>query len=265
MAISYTNFVANGTLTVNAQPNITSVGNLTSLTVTGTSNLGNVGNVKITGGGNNYLLATDGTGNLVWSQSTEGFLAAYSVPFQGVPIYANSTANRNIPLTFIGVDPGANYIYPYLQGTSDIANGYIANSTAAWTPANASFINGNYQANQIANSWYLLTSRTFSSDAVGKSITSYVTFTVYGNTAGIEFQVVPWIGNSSNGMVTLFTGQMHGFINASTDPYTYSYTITGGFGGIASNEDVTGLHIRNITANSELTVTSLTNIVTIKT
>ena len=65
---------ATGTITGNfsgnvitaSQGNITSLGNLTSLTVTGTSNLGNVGNVKITGGASGGYLFTDGTGNLTF-------------------------------------------------------------------------------------------------------------------------------------------------------------------------------------------------------
>lgn len=252
-------------VTNSSQPNITSVGNLTSLTVTGTSNLGNVGNVKITGGGNNYLLATDGTGNLVWSQSTEGFFNSYDVPTFGAPVYANGTATRNIPLTFVGADPGANYIFPYLQGTSNTASGYVANSTAAWTPANASLITGNYAANQIANSWYLLSSRSFSSDAVNKAITSTVTFQMYANTPGVEFQIVPWIGNTGNTTATLYTGQLNGFIQANASPYVYSFTILTTFGGILSSENITGYHIRNITSSSELTVYSLQHVVTIKT
>lgn len=253
------------TVTNSSQPNITSVGNLTSLTVTGTSNLGNVGNVKITGGGNNYLLATDGTGNLVWSQSTEGFFASYDVPTDGAPVYANGTSTRNVPLIFVGADPGGNYIYPYYQGTSDTANGYLANSTSAWNPDNASYISGNYLANQIANSWYLLSSRSFSSDAVGKAVTSTVTFQVFGNVANVQFQVVPWIGNSSNGTATLYTSLLNGYKVLDAAPNTSSYTVTTFFGGVASSENVLGWHIRNITGSSELTVFSLQHVVTIKT
>ena len=77
------NFVQ-GVLTTASQPNITSVGTLSSLTATGNiqggnlttggslsvsgvSNLGPVGNVKITGGTVNYVLRTDGAGNLSWA------------------------------------------------------------------------------------------------------------------------------------------------------------------------------------------------------
>lgn len=38
-----------------------------TLTVEGTSNLGPVGNITIDGGSNNYVLRTDGNGNLTWA------------------------------------------------------------------------------------------------------------------------------------------------------------------------------------------------------
>ena len=67
------NALVASTVYTNAQPNITSVGTLTSLSISGnlaftglSANLGTVSNVKITGGTANYLLKTDGTGNLSW-------------------------------------------------------------------------------------------------------------------------------------------------------------------------------------------------------
>jgi len=56
-----------GTVYTNAQPNITSVGTLTSLAVSGTTNLGAVGNVTITGGSADYYLKTNGSGTLSWA------------------------------------------------------------------------------------------------------------------------------------------------------------------------------------------------------
>ena len=69
-----------GTLTTAAQPNITSVGTLSNLTSNGTINftsasnvsLGAVGNLKITGGTANYVLQTDGAGNLTWVAQSGG-------------------------------------------------------------------------------------------------------------------------------------------------------------------------------------------------
>jgi filamentous hemagglutinin len=69
------------TVTTNAQPNITSMGNLTGLTVSnasGTVNfsntanvtLGAVGNLRITGGTAGQLLSTNGNGTLSWASDT---------------------------------------------------------------------------------------------------------------------------------------------------------------------------------------------------
>ncbi len=93
--VASANFLT-GTLTTNAQPNVTSVGTLTSLAVTGNvtagnlyansgtlgiatlnvsgeSNLNNVGNVYIGGGNANQILQTDGAGNLSWTDPNGGY------------------------------------------------------------------------------------------------------------------------------------------------------------------------------------------------
>ena len=66
-----------GTVTTAAQPNITSVGTLTSLSVSGNVDfyganvsLGNVSNLHIAGGSNGYFLTTDGSGSLSWAAQT---------------------------------------------------------------------------------------------------------------------------------------------------------------------------------------------------
>ncbi len=72
--------VAN-TVNDNAQPNITSLGTLSNLTVSGITTLGNVGNVNITGGANGQFLRTDGTGNLTWVSAQSPDSNANSVQF----------------------------------------------------------------------------------------------------------------------------------------------------------------------------------------
>jgi hypothetical protein len=66
-----TNVVAT-TVSASSQPNITSVGTLTGLTLGGVANLGPIGNVKITGGLAGYTIVTDGTGNLTWTAGSGG-------------------------------------------------------------------------------------------------------------------------------------------------------------------------------------------------
>jgi hypothetical protein len=73
------NALVAGTVYTNAQPNITSVGTLSSLTVSGNLSFtganayfSNIANVKIPGGSANYVIVTDGSGNLSWAAQTGG-------------------------------------------------------------------------------------------------------------------------------------------------------------------------------------------------
>jgi hypothetical protein len=68
----YGNANTAGTVITAAQPNITSVGTLTSLDISGTANLGTASNVKIGGGAADYFLKTDGGGNLSWAVPSGG-------------------------------------------------------------------------------------------------------------------------------------------------------------------------------------------------
>jgi hypothetical protein len=61
------NALVAGTVYTNAQPNITSVGTLSSLAVSGTSNLNQVSNVTILGGSSGQFLQTNGSGVLTWA------------------------------------------------------------------------------------------------------------------------------------------------------------------------------------------------------
>ena len=61
-----------GTVYTNAQPNITSLGTLANLTVSGNTNLGNLANITITGGTNGYVLSTNGSGGLSWVAQSGG-------------------------------------------------------------------------------------------------------------------------------------------------------------------------------------------------
>lgn len=61
-----TGLTVNGTATING--NI----NTSNITVSGITSLGSNANVKITGGSSNYLLSTDGAGNLSWAAPAGG-------------------------------------------------------------------------------------------------------------------------------------------------------------------------------------------------
>lgn len=63
-----------GTLTTHAQANITSVGTLTSLNVTGLVTLTSVDNLRLPGGSAGYVLTTNGQGEVNWEPSSGGTL-----------------------------------------------------------------------------------------------------------------------------------------------------------------------------------------------
>lgn len=116
-----------GTVTTAAQPNITSLGTLSNLTSNGTVNftnasnvsLGAVGNVKITGGTANYVLSTDGTGNLSWVAQTGGGGG-------GTPGGSNTQIQFNDGGTFAG---SASLTFDKTTNTLT-ANNFVATTTA---------------------------------------------------------------------------------------------------------------------------------------
>jgi hypothetical protein len=144
-----------GFVTGNAQGNITSVGNLTSLNVTGTanagnftttgyanvgslnvsgtSNLGNVGNVTITGGTNGYYLQTNGSGNLVWAAISAGSSIANGTSNVQIPVSngnVNVTAGGNT--TLVVTSTGAN-ITGTLNANGDISGAQITSTVTTGT------------------------------------------------------------------------------------------------------------------------------------
>lgn len=94
--VASANFLG-GTLTTAAQPNITSLGTLTGLTVSGVSNLGANGNVIITGGTVGQVLTTDGAGNLTWTDVEDG--ASISNGTSNVDV---APANGNVSISVGG-------------------------------------------------------------------------------------------------------------------------------------------------------------------
>jgi hypothetical protein len=110
----------------------------------------NVANAAIgldfVGGG---VTASVGTGNIANIYITGYYQSLGSATFEianvgantvTLPVDVTGTSTRNIPVFIPGTDPGANYYYPYAQGTSTTANYYAANSSASFQPATASVL-----------------------------------------------------------------------------------------------------------------------------
>jgi hypothetical protein len=132
-----TGTVANATLAAQvsgaSQSNITSLGTLTSLTVSGTTDLGDVGNVTITGGSSGQYLQTDGSGALSWNSLDTSKVA------NGTSNVSIPTVNGNVlivsggttTLTVTGL--GAN-VTGYVDVTGNInANNITANGVLSAT------------------------------------------------------------------------------------------------------------------------------------
>jgi hypothetical protein len=127
------NALVAGTVYTNAQPNITSVGTLTSLTVSGATDLGNVGNVTITGGTNGAYLKTDGSGGLSWASVDSSQIAngTSNVSIPGADGNILMVSGGTTVLTVTGL--GAN-VTGYVDVTGNInANNITANGTLSAT------------------------------------------------------------------------------------------------------------------------------------
>jgi hypothetical protein len=254
-----------GTLTTNAQPNITSVGTLTSLTVTGTvtggnlttagaanvgslnvtgtSNLGAIGNVTITGGTNGQVLSTNGSGGLSF----------ISISSSGI---SNGTSNVNIPTvngnvditaagntTLVVTGTGAN-----ISGTANITGNLVAGniSTGAGSGGN---ITG---ANLVSANFFTGTLTTAAQPNI-TSIGSLIGLTVSNATGVVDFTTT---ANVTLGAVA----NLH--ISGGTSGQVLSTDGSGGLSFVTINSSGISNGNSNVnipTANGNVNITSAGN------
>jgi hypothetical protein len=118
-----------------AQPNITSVGTLNSLTVDGESDLGYLSTITILGGNAGQVLSTSGTGNLSWIDQIGATGATGPV---GDRYSTTSTSNLTIALGNISLEVEANLAYTVGQDitvTHDF-NNYMAGPIISYDNSN---------------------------------------------------------------------------------------------------------------------------------
>ena len=263
-----------GTIKTSAQPNITSLGTLTSLNVAGGANLGSVSNVRILGGTRDYVLKTDGTGNLSWASTggnanisgnnTEVFFNDSNSNTLGTSssFTFNSTTNTvtvpNITVTGTLSAGGINYsvnLVPDTNAAYDIGssakrwkdlylsgNIYLGSAQIQSSSNNVIVNNGNIQANYIKGDGSLLTNLPTSS--------SYVTSNIINLTAGSDIGVSMTYGNTQypGGVFTIY--QM--------GPVSFTTTDTWVSGGTSKNQYAIFLASSVNTQNINLTL-SLSN------
>jgi hypothetical protein len=152
-----------GTLTTAAQPNITSVGSLTGLTVsnatgivnfTTTANvtLGSVANLHISGGTSAYVLSTDGAGNLSWVAQSGGGGGGGSNISNGTSNVNIATSGGNVT-TSVG---GTSNVLVVTTTGADITGNLSASNISAGAGAGgsitgANLISANYFTGQLSN------------------------------------------------------------------------------------------------------------------
>jgi hypothetical protein len=126
-----------GNIITSAQPNITSLGNLTRLNMAGIANLGPISNIIITGGTTNQVLISNGAGGLNWISAT-GLTVAPGTNTQvlfndggNFAAQAGLTFNKTTnALSVTGNVNGANGIFTNLSGNaSGLTNVPAANLT----------------------------------------------------------------------------------------------------------------------------------------
>ena len=152
-----------GTVVTNAQPNITSTGTLTGLSVTGNVafsganvSLGAVGNVKVTGGTSGQFLRTDGTGNLSWVTAS-GFDGSQVITISNTTDATSPSTGALKVSGGVGVTgnvyagnlstPGTLYVGMPITGNSSISIKGITNQGTIYSSGNItsdSFVEGVY-------------------------------------------------------------------------------------------------------------------------
>ena len=253
-----------GALTSSSQPNITSIGNLTSLNVVGVSNLGNVANVKILGGNANFVLSTDGTGNLSWveqsgggSNTNPGGLNTY-IQFNDNGVFGGDnllTWNKNTDTLFIGGSANIATLITAPIFNSNVATGTAPLQVVSTTPVanlavqTAATVRNAAQPN--ITSVGTLTSLDVSGNISAANISVTSTFSASnistpGTTGTTNLNVT---GNASLSGITTVTGTgnivINGRLNASNSSNVFlgsvsNVKITGGLNGYVLSTDGAG-------------------------
>jgi hypothetical protein len=204
-AVATTATTANTVLT-NAQPNITSMGNLTGLTVsnaTGIVNfsntanvtLGNVSNLHIAGGTIGQILSTDGAGNLSWASDTTTYGNSNVVTLLSAFGSNTITTTGNVSVGNISGNGRALFGIAGANISGFVPNANVANTAFAVAAANVSGLGNIATINLTGNSSNVLYGNGVFAAVAGGANTANVTFddvTVQGvNGFGLNLSAGP--------------------------------------------------------------------------
>ena len=243
----------NGTLTANSnsQPNITTIGTLTGLNVSGNASftgsnvsVGNVANLHIPGGSAGYVLATNGSGNLFWSAVATG---------NGSPGGLNSYVQFNNTGGFGG---SANFTFDSANDILTVDGNIIANNIVANTLTGA-YANGNSSISISSNNYINLiaiSNTTATITDTGINVAGYVNASGNINSANAN------LGN----LVTAnyFSGDGHLLSNLSIGNASVSNANYASFAGVVTTNaqpNITSVgNLTGLTVNGNANTNSLT-------
>ena len=247
-----------GTVTTNAQPNITSTGSLTGLTVSNASGvvdftttanvtLGAVGNLHISGGTNAYVLSTDGAGNLNWvAQSGAGGIANISngnsnvnIPTSNGNINFSATGNANVVVI---TGTGAN-----ISGTANITGNLSAGNIIAGNFTAGAGSGGSITGGNLVSANYITGTLTTAAQPNITSVGSLTSLTVTGNITSGNAN----LGNAAT--ANYFIGNFYGTANSATTAGTVT---TNAQPNITSIGSLTGLTVSNASGVVNFTTTA---------
>ena len=160
---------------------------------------------------------------------------------------ANATVPRPVYLDGTTVDP--NYYNPYFQGTSTTANGYSANSTAAYEPAGASFQTWTEGDDGFYSFIY---SAPNVSLANNENLQTFLEVTITSNNDTV-CQLIPFyfVDNTGNYYTQHVTDSTY-IICGNT---SYQAQLNINYEAVSNNPIVgAGFAVRNIIANTRLTI-----------
>jgi len=260
------NFIT-GTITTNAQPNITSVGTLTELDVLGLSNLGPISNVTITGGISGYYLQTDGSGNLSWASVASGTAIVngtsnvdISSPDGNITMAVDGNTNI-VTVTGIGANVNGilNVTGNIISGNANLGNAayatYFIGSGANLTNIPAGNISGQVANALVAGTVYTAAQNNITS--VGTLTSLDVSGNITAGNANLGYTVTAnyYVGNGSllTGIATATTAAavangtsnvnipfVNGNINLSASGNANVLVVTGTGANITGTANVDG-------------------------
>ena len=233
---------ATGTITGNfsgnvitaSQGNITSLGNLTSLTVNGIANLGTVGNVKITGSAG--FLQNDGNGNLSFSSPIT----------QVIPGAANTILLSSGSNTIIA-SGNIKFNDPQLDITGTLAvtgNANVGNLSATLLTGTLTAASNQQSNVKLVGTldYLIINTAGYLSMGAGNITAGNINLTAIGSAN---------LGNSAT--ANYFIGNFYGTANTATSATTAGTVTTAAQGNITSVGTLTSLNSSgNITAPSHI-------------